>query len=146
MDTKHSRCPHCGTGPGATRAPVPAATGTTAAPLLGTAAATAGPASETAAPMTQAQASRVIELLERRAPRRVDVAGPAALASRVLQTMAVIVLFLGMLGIAGALVSMFTAGFWQGLLIGMGTIAATAAYWAGLTVASVIAGYIANRS
>lgn len=142
MDTKYTRCPHCGTADGNTDSAVPAE-----APAAPSRSTPFAPSSgESVAPMTRAQADRIIKLLEHRTRRRVDVVEPAVGASQILQVLAAIVLILGALGVIGAVVAAINVGFWQGLLLGVSVAAVTALNYATLTVCYVIAGYIANRS
>lgn len=97
--------------------------------------------------MTSAQADRLIRLLEAQQPkRRVDVAKRAASASGILDVFAALVLVLSGLGLLGAIWTMFTTGFLSGLMTAVIVLAGGALYWASLTVASVIAGYVANKS
>lgn len=156
MDFKYSACPHCATKPksgGEEEASI-SRSEADVADKLG-----ARPAAESRMPspsstrasngqggLSSEQADRIITLLESRSTRRVDVAQRAEQASNVMSNLALLVLIIGAFGAALSVVAMVKLGFFLGLLyLGVVTVS-TALYWGMLTTASVVAGYVANRS
>ena len=158
MDTKHRACPTCHTpADGARTVEEPAGSAPESTSAHGTdriaqrvsrvdTSSTAPPASAGAFGMTKDQADRIIDLLERRTKKKVEVTEPAVRASGVLRTLAVVVVIVGVVGLVLSLVAMAQVGFLYGLTVALGVVAYTALTWASLTVASVVSGYVANRS
>ena len=150
--TRYSRCPNCGMDPKAKAPSLLAGPKTSATSSTATSTAVSPTTNPTTTkstdrpPMTAAQADRIIALLESRTRKRVDVAARAEQASGVLTTLAWIAIALGGLGLIGTMATMFSGALWSGLLSAAAVIAFTALNWAVLTVASVVAGYVANRS
>lgn len=150
MDTKYAVCPECGTPAGVNGSDSRAA-GPATAQTQPSSSQYPGPANHMPpvgphSPMTKAHAERIIQLLEERSTRRVDVVSRAVSASNLLEVLATIVLVLGGIGVLIGAITIFTTGLGSGLLFIVIALASTAAYWASLTVASVVAGYVANRS
>jgi len=104
----------------------------------------ADPTSSKASP--RAQAARIIELLERPLTTRVRIASQASQAHGVLAVLTALSLVAGIvLGLVG-LVVMASEGFLYGLTFILITAAYAGLSWGLLTTASVVAGYVANRS
>jgi uncharacterized membrane protein HdeD (DUF308 family) len=82
-----------------------------------------------------------------------NVSSRAATVSRIFGTLATVVLIVGVLFFIGGVVTwltvLFDRGFgdsWPALLASLGVLVYTALAWAGVTLSSVVAGYIALKS
>jgi uncharacterized membrane protein HdeD (DUF308 family) len=82
-----------------------------------------------------------------------NVASRAEAVSRIFRTLATVVVVVGALFILGGLITwlsvLFDRGFgdaWPALFAVLGAVVYTAVAWAGVTLSSVVAGYIALKS
>ena len=102
---------------------------------------------DNAQPMTREQADRLISLIEKQVIRpQIDVRRRAGDVSEVLRWLGNV---MGLVGGALAVLQLFSFGF-TGLIQGLLNLAvllmATGTSWGLLTLASVVAAYVANRS
>lgn len=137
MDTKHRVCPFCGAEPldeGDPRreAAISAAAG--------------GRRDDDGTAITREQAARIITLLEQQTGGRIPVREKATQAHEVLALMASVTLGLGLLVAVVGFFSMFPEHFVSAVITLASSLAGTTIGWGLLTAASVVTGYVANRS
>lgn len=82
-----------------------------------------------------------------------NVANRAETVSRIFRTLATVVIVFGALFVLGGLITWVTVWFdrgfgdaWPALLAALAAVVYTALAWAGITLSSVVAGYIALKS
>lgn len=74
-----------------------------------------------------------------------DVHKRAVMVSRIFDILAWVVLVAGGVGVLVSLISMFS-DFLAGFLLLLATVVYTALVWAGVSLSTVVAGYIASRT
>lgn len=144
MDTKYRQCPTCGASAGrmdARSGPALPNRTLSVTPLTG---AKVDPTEAWVA--IDANVSKILEQLERRTTVRVDIGKDATRASEALQLLAFIVVGLGVIGGVIQVIAVASLGLLAILTVVAATAIVTTMSWGLLTVASVVAGYVANRS